>query len=340
MSQPRRIVMVTGSYPPDACGVGAYAARLVTELRSQGAEVAVYNKGPWSLRNVSHVANEIRQLKPDVVHIQYPTVGFNRSLGPQALAIMLENVVTTIHEVSQVHLLRRFSLLPFSIGSKAILFTNQFERDYALRFAPWIAKRSHIVPLGGSIPQLTGSIAVRNPLDVVCFGLIRPQKGIEDFIEAAAESKRRKLPFQFTLVGMQDPRFIDYFEDLKRQTHGLPIEWQIGLDDDAVAKRLSKAAFAYLPFPDGATERRTSMIALLAQGIAVLTTASPMTPDIFKSEMQIVANPSTAVDALTQLAADPAALTTQVRRGVQLAHRFDWPPIARRHLEIYESILK
>jgi glycosyltransferase involved in cell wall biosynthesis len=328
--------MMTGSYPPDACGVGGYTARLTQELRSLGAHVDVYSRGPWGALDSNRIAKEIRELRPDVTHIQYPTVGFNRSLGPQMVSLKADTVITTIHEVSQVHPFRRLSLYPFSFASRALLFSNQFDCDYATRFAPWISSKTHIIPLGSSIPQLTERPS-RDIRDVVCFGLIRPQKGIEEFISAAAESKRRGLAFNFTVIGMKDPRFEDYFNKLQKSAEGLPLRWELGLEDTAVAARLSKAAFAYMAYPDGATERRTSMIALLAQGLAVVTTASAMTPDIFKSEMTIAQTPSNAVEKLSALAASSRAIQSTVDKGLALAQRFEWPAIARRHLEIYES---
>jgi glycosyltransferase involved in cell wall biosynthesis len=336
--KPLRVVMVTGSYPPEPCGVGGYTARLVKELKSQGVDVHVYREGPWGIGNTSRIVNHIHKLNPDVTHIQYPTVGFNRSLGPQALSLKLKNTVATIHEVSQVHSLRRLSLYPFSFGCRALLFSNQYDRDYATRFAPWINQKSHIVPLSSSIP-LFAEKSERDIDDVICFGLIRPQKGIEEFIEAAAESKRRNLPFRFTIVGMMDPRFLDYATSLRKIAADLPLAWELGLDDAAVAERISKAAFAYMAYPDGATERRTSLIALLAQGLAVLTTASNMTPTVFKSELILVENPKLAVEKLTELAGNRNALNATIRNGIELAKRFDWPQIASRHIAIYRSLL-
>lgn len=333
-----RIAMVTGSYPPDACGVGGYTARLVQELSFHGHDVHVLKNGPWGIVDVPRLNREISLINPDIVHIQYPTVGFNRSLGPQGLSLCHPNVVVTVHEVSQVHVLRRLSLYPFSLRSKALFFSNQFDRDYATAFAPWISSKTHIIPLGSSIPQNSEPEVTNDPQDVVCFGLIRPQKGLEDFIEAAAESKRQGLPFVFTFVGMKDPRFEDYYWNLKKLSEDLPIRWEMDLDDQAVAKRLAKATFAYMPYPDGATERRTSMIAMLAQGIAVLTTASEMTPDLFKNNLSIAADPKSAVQIIKTLSHHPVQLAEQVRKGVEVAKKFDWPAIAERHIEIYKSI--
>lgn len=338
MTPSLRIAMITGSYPPDACGVGGYTARLVHELSLHGHDVHILKNGPWELSDIPRLNSQIRQIKPDIVHIQYPTVGFNRALGPQGISLCHSNVVVTVHEVSQVHFLRRLSLYPFSIRSKALLFSNQFDRDYATAFAPWISSKTYIVPLGGSIPQITATDATQDPHDVVCFGLIRPQKGLEEFIEAAAESKRRGLPFVFTFVGMKDPRFEDYYWSLKKTSAELPIRWEMDLDDQAVAKRLAKATFAYMPYPDGATERRTSMIALVAQGIAVLTTASEMTPDIFKDSLMIAANPKEAVEIVETLSRHPERLADQVRKGIDLAKKFDWSVIANRHIELYKTI--
>lgn len=332
------ILMVTGSLPPEACGVGGYTARLVEELRSQGSHVDILHEGPWGLSNAWRLNRKINTFKPNLVHIQYPTVGFDRALGPQMLSLLQKRVVVTIHEVSQVHWLRRLSLYPFSFRSKALLFSNQYDCDYAAHFAPWIHGKTHIVPLGSSLPKI--STHTKDPYDVVCFGLIRPQKGIEDFIEAAAESQRRYLPFRFTLVGMKDPRFEDYFNSLVEKTKSLPVHWDIGLDNEATAARLSRATYAYMPFPDGATERRTSLLALLAQGIAVVTTETSMTPHAFKSQLMLASNPGAAVDHIQRMSRDPSLLARTVQQGTALAKSYEWPSIAARHIEIYDSILR
>ena len=88
-----RIMIVSGSVPPEPCGVGDHAARLARELSErQGMEVAILTsewikpepqgkvaffplvkRGPGGLRAAFA---SLAEWKPDIVHIQWPTQGY------------------------------------------------------------------------------------------------------------------------------------------------------------------------------------------------------------------------------------------------------------------------
>ncbi len=88
-----RIMIVSGSVPPEPCGVGDHAARLAQELSERdGVEVAiltsewiqpeqqgkvaffpVVKRGPGGLRAAFAF---LAEWKPDIVHIQWPTQGY------------------------------------------------------------------------------------------------------------------------------------------------------------------------------------------------------------------------------------------------------------------------
>ena len=88
-----RIMIVSGSVPPEPCGVGDHAARLAQELSERdGVEVAiltsewikpepqgkvaffpVVKRGPGGLRAAFA---SLAEWKPDIVHIQWPTQGY------------------------------------------------------------------------------------------------------------------------------------------------------------------------------------------------------------------------------------------------------------------------
>lgn len=88
-----RIMIVSGSVPPEPCGVGDHAARLARELSErEGVEVAILTsewikpepqgkvaffplvkRGPGGLRAAFA---SLVEWKPDIVHIQWPTQGY------------------------------------------------------------------------------------------------------------------------------------------------------------------------------------------------------------------------------------------------------------------------
>lgn len=77
---PIRILMVSTEYPPMPGGVGKYTANLTQSLRQLGLEVRVvcnekgegdyFGLSPYNEDNSGVISNAIRDLKPDLVHIQ------------------------------------------------------------------------------------------------------------------------------------------------------------------------------------------------------------------------------------------------------------------------------
>ena len=115
-----RLLMITGTFPPMRCGVGEYTETLVRSLtRQPGVEVGVLTdreasvREPgdpfrvfpvieeWRAAEFSKVASVVREFRPDLVHIQYPTLAYRNWL-PWLLPLRLQwlglPVVQTWHE--------------------------------------------------------------------------------------------------------------------------------------------------------------------------------------------------------------------------------------------------
>ena len=82
-----RVAMISGSYPPQPCGVGDYTARLVSELRAAKVEVDVFTTAldegrrdppahgeitDWRLSTWWQASRLLLDRQYDVVHLQYP----------------------------------------------------------------------------------------------------------------------------------------------------------------------------------------------------------------------------------------------------------------------------
>ena len=117
-----KVAFVTGPCPPAECGVGDYTACLGKALQICGSETQVITAGDWNLLGALAVSRRLRQQKFDIVHIEYPTVGFGYKLGPQALSLLRSSVLT-IHEASQRRILRKLALYPFAIRPEHVIFT-------------------------------------------------------------------------------------------------------------------------------------------------------------------------------------------------------------------------
>jgi glycosyltransferase involved in cell wall biosynthesis len=335
-----RVVMTVGSFPPRGCGAEDYAALLADVLGQIGADIRIVAAGKHDLLCLRSLVQEILRLRPAIVHIQYPTTGYRKSLVPQALSMVMANVpvVTTVHEFSQAHFLRQASNLPFALGSQALVFTTEYERQSFLSWFPWVEKRTRIIPIASNISLLMGTVE-RDPLKVVHFGLIRPEKGLEDFLKLAKLARDAGRPYRFTVVGEPVARFGPYLKNLKKDTDDLPVEWKIGLPAEEVARCLAGSRFAYVPFPDGASERRASLLAVLGNGAVVITTQGSQTPKELEKVVRFATSPPRALELLDELVLDVEQADALSSKAREYASRFTWRSISKAHFQLYEQIL-
>ncbi|MDH5666810.1 MAG: hypothetical protein OEY86_02215 [Nitrospira sp.] len=331
-----KIAMITGSYPPNVCGAGDYTERLVNSLEQRGLSVEVITGGRWGLSDAPAVLKRIKVCGADITHIQYPTVGYGRQLGPQLIGLAMRGVVT-IHEASQTHVLRRLSLFPL-LSSRHIVFTNSYERDYVSGIAPWVRDRSSVIPIGSNIAQ--GKAGDERGLnEVIYFGLIRPAKGLEEVVDLAAMIKQRALGMTVRIVGLSLKEHESYLDGLRRKAADLPMVWELGLSDQETADRIATASIAYVPFPDGASERRGSLLALLANGVVTVTTRGAHTPQVLDQVVEFADSPEQALSIIESVRKDGLRRMALSERSVQYAGAFSWPDIADRHIQLYRSIL-
>jgi glycosyltransferase involved in cell wall biosynthesis len=330
------VVLITGSYPPDICGVADYTERLYECLKEADIGVFVYTGKPWELRNAARVNRELSAMSADIYHIQYPATGYGWKLGPQLLSL-LRPLVVTIHECSQGHILRQLSLLLFTVRARKIIFTNDYERRYATRFAPWIKKRSTLIPIGNNVP-LASTIEKAAGKVVTCFSLIRPLKGIEQVLEMARIFKAKASAFSVRVVGTVLPGNEEYYAQLRDRSRDLPIEWCLGLEGPSLSYALAKTEVAYLPFPDGASERRSSLIAMLANGAAVITTRGLHTPIDLNNVVLFADSADEAVLLVESVFGDDASRTSLQRAALKHAVKYSWTTIRDEHLAVYDEL--
>jgi glycosyltransferase involved in cell wall biosynthesis len=323
-----RIAMITGSYPPDVCGVGDYTFHLVEALKQQGMEVSVIRWNRPDLKSIKNVIGVINDFAPAVVQLQYPTVGFGHSIVPQFMNLLMPCVVT-LHEVSQLHILRRLSLY---------LFTSEYERRYARSYAPWITQKSSVVPIGSSIPSSSRE-KMRKANEIIYFGLIRPNKGVENVLSLAACIKEQGVELNIRMVGKIQPGQNMYFQYLQTLSKDLPVIWNVALSDNELADLLGSSKIAYMPYPDGASERRSSLLAVLANGIATITTEGKYTPKELEDVVLYAHSPKDALSLAIKLREDNALRVRLEATGQDYLKKFTWEAIAAAHKNIYHELV-
>jgi len=332
-----KVALVTGLCPPGRCGVGDYTACLGNALKATGVETHVITSGDWNLLGALAVSKSLRLQKLDIVHIEYPTFGFGMKLGPQGLSL-LQSCVITIHEASQARIKGRLMLFPFTVRPEHMIFTSCFERGFVTKWAPWIDRVSSVIPLGSNI-VVTAQERPHSLSEILYFGFIRPKKGLEQVLELGNLIRLAGLPLIVRIIGGVLPNHAAYFDQLKVKATGLPIIWDCDLSEEQVAKKLAESSIAYLPYSDGASERRGTLKAALLGGLAVITTRGPHTPRDLEGVVRFCRNPEEALAAARSLIESPEETSIMARRAVEYGQRYTWERIAKLHLEVYESVL-
>jgi glycosyltransferase involved in cell wall biosynthesis len=351
-----RVVLVTGSVPPAICGVGDYTVHLADALRDAGVRAEVYHRDDWSWGSRHAVLRELRARTPDLLHLQYPSVAYGKSKVPGWLAWRFRDapLVVTAHEYGAIYShpwwyplprgLRTFG--PFVLRAEDMIFSSEEERERVLRWAPWMRSRSRVLPIGSNIPR-PGPDEVRAarrgageaPPGVVHFGQLVPRKGLEDVVELARLAAGRGGLPPVSVLGGCPPAERGYGDARAGELEAAGAEVLRDLPPDGIGGHLAAARYAYLPFPDGASPKRTTLLAALDAGCVVLTRHGPPTPGWIRECTVPVDSAAETRERIQALERDPET-RARIRRAAEDARRlFSWEGIARRHVDLYEHAL-
>lgn len=333
-----KITLISGGSPPGECGVADYTVQLAKALRAINIEAEVFSAERWRMRDIGEISQLLQKQNADILHLQYPSRGFGHRLGPQLLALRKKSVVT-LHEASAAHILRKLSLYPFTIRHEHLIFTSEYERQFAKQWAPWIGPSSSIIPIGSNISPASVDVP-RNCNEIAYFGLIMPGKGLEQVLELARILKERQPGISVRVIGKPTPEHKSYLERLRNKAAQLPLIWDTDLNNKQIAERLTQVAIAYLPFPDGASERRGSLKAIWSCGVAAVTTKGRQTPKEYEGLAQWAHDPVQAFELIQYLRQDRSARDILRKRTADYMRRFRWSLIAKLHGNVYERVLQ
>jgi glycosyltransferase involved in cell wall biosynthesis len=326
-----KVSVIAGSLPPQVCGVGDFTGALIDALRSRGVTVNVTHREHWRLRDIPRLLRALRAEKADVIHLQYPTHGFRRSLVPHLLHLGLAGRLrlTTLHDYGGQRWPIRLGMSVFTFGGHLVV-TGSLDRSALVKRLPWTRSRLSVIPIGSNIPG--GQWEPSGTFTIVHFGMLRPEKGIEDMIHLARLCTQLGRPYRTVIVGAAVPHARDYAESLFRLSEGSGVEWHLDVSPDRVSEILRHAHVAYLSPPCGVHERRGTLLAAAANGLPIVAKVDWETPAFLRDHVIAAASPQEALSAIDNLRhADQ--LAEQSGRSIALAGMFSWATIADRYIE-------
>lgn len=280
------VTVVTGSFPPEVCGVGDYTCRL---LEAAPASWRLFKEDDWSLKSSFAIIKRFLSLKTPYVIIQYPTQGYGWSILPHILTIFGKitrryRSVWVLHEYMSLSKKSRLMLDFVSHFSDLIVFTTEPERNHAcaqLLFSNRL--RTTIIPILSNIPRSPQLLHFRaRAIDLAYFGHIRPNKGLEVFVKVVSMAKNVNPSLRISVIGEVPVGYEGYACSIARECEQSGIDMRIGLSDEAVADELANVKILYLPFKDGVSARRGSVLAGLSNGALIAASVGKMTPGEMK----------------------------------------------------------
>ncbi len=363
-----RVIQVVGSFPPEPCGIGDYTARLTAALAQQGVEAVVLTRHSagdrpsrvttidglrkWSLSGVAGLLRVVRGLRPDLIHVQYPGLGYGYSLAPHLLtafvALTRIPVVVTLHEYERAHWLRRLSEALLAACATSVVFTTSQEQAHAVRRIGWLVPSlhcAHVIVIGSNLPEgeATGA-AGYNRSEFSYWGMFHPGKGIEKVLGGFALAVRRAEDLRLTLVGARRQKDERYIERLQELVDRLGVRQRVmfcfDLSGEDTIGVLKRCCAVILPYGDGATFRRGTLVAALRLGLPVVSTRGPDTPSELVDERSILfaADEGGIADLLLRLRSESDLRDRLSSGAAALGERFDWRDIACRHMVLYEKL--
>jgi glycosyltransferase involved in cell wall biosynthesis len=352
-----RVLLVAGSYPPMRCGVGDYTGRLVLALRKEALDVSVLTSvqamgavSTWRAGVAETFASAAGRFAPEIVHIQFPTQGYDSVDGLVEIALHARRrlrlpLVVTFHEflappVTRQHL----GILALARHANAIIAVRPQFRARLSWLARLALRGREVRQIGSAsaIPASAQSEAERQAVRrgfgrgeaklVAFFGFSYPHKGV-DLLFRIADPAQHHL----VVIGelMPDDAYHGQLRALAASDGWDGKVTFTGFVEPARAAELLAAAdAAVFPYRNGGGDWNSSLHAALSQDTFVLTTSHERSGYDPRSNVYY-ARPG-AVDEMRG-----ALLRHQgTRRRRQHEGDAGWRAIALQHQAVYASLLQ
>lgn len=372
-----KIGLISGEFPPMPGGVGDFTRILAENMREQGHSVFVLSRAGsanarlpvstvagWGAGCLPQMRRWARRCGVDLVNLQFQTAAYDMSpfihFTPEIIGAP---VITTFHDLRYPYLfpkagpLRDWIVMRLARASRGVIATNR-EDEQRLRSA----SHRQMIPIGSSIKRRTLSASERvdrrqrlgaaDGLLLGHFGFVRPIKGVDYLIEALARLRNSGRNVRLVFIGARSNMadggadsgyLLALDERIRRLNLEDAVHWTGFLPDDDVSAWLSAVDIVVLPYVDGASFRRSSLIAALHQGCAIITTEPALAEPAFAHGNNLWLVPPRSSEsienAVLQLLSEPQRLDALRAGAERLSQTFDWQRITRNTIAFFQSCL-
>lgn len=335
-------------------------------------------RGPFLSRRIDlrSVLCSLKATGAAIAHVQYQTGAYEMRPTVNFLPWLLRlrwggATVVTFHDVRVPYLFpkagpaREWVNRFMARTADACIATNP---EDAARLKAWGVKRLELIPIGSNIPnnpplgydrrawrQRWG--AGEGTTLLAYFGFLNSSKGLDDLLRALVRLRERgdyRLLMVGGGLGSSDPTnraTATQLADLARQ---LGVEssltWTGYLEPREVSAALLSADMAVLPYADGASFRRGSLLAVLEHGLPLVTTEGvpgpgvegnwPLLVDGENALLVKVGDVEGLAAAVGRVAGDARSRHRLSEGARALSGFFSWASIAESHARLYGQLHK
>ena len=329
----------------------------------------------WGRRVREDVEAVMAEWQADLLHIQYQTGAYQMKPAINLLPSRLDlPTAVTFHDLRMPYLgpkvapLRRYVTRLLIESSAGVVVTNaedlaRLAGDPSLVADPDMysfARPLHpppvLIPIGANIAvqPLPDRAALREKLGVAAdgflvayFGLINQSKGVHTVIESLQylPETTRLVLIGGAALGARDQ---EYGQVVQATLERLGLHERVTrtgyLSAEEVSRTLQAADAAALPFVDGASYRRGSLLAALAHGLPTITTFPrvPIDPPLRHNRNVQLIDPGDPINLaleIERLASDSGLRAQLADAGKVVARAFRWETIAAQHISLYQRLL-
>lgn len=325
----------------------------------------------WDFSCWAIVSRLLQQTGADILNVQYQTAAYQMHPAVDLLPWRLRlqrgrpGFIVTFHDLKLPYLfpkagpVRRWVTQALIRGGDATIVTNVEDGMLAESFG---ARNVHLLPIGSNIePQAPPGYqrerwrqrwGVHPDEILLCyFGFLNESKGGETLLRALSRlrdsGEKVKLLMIGGKVGSSDPTNVAYLRRMEALVEELglqdSVDWTDYVEGPEVSANFWASDICVLPYRDGVSFRRGTLMAALAHGMPILSTQPRVSiPEIVEGENMALVPPEDA-EALAfrirELVASPEERSRLGRGAADLAQRFSWTAIAESTLLVYERTL-
>lgn len=356
-----RIGLVYPWNPNRADAIADYSERLAAELKSNGVDAEVHRPKGW-FRTLRAVPSAGRRDSHRTVIVQYNPFSWGRwgfapglllGIAITRLVFRATRVVIMVHEPYVPRegvrgwLMGSWQRAQLRVALKLshtrLASTEQFARELS-RFWPRLPVTT--LPVGSSLPderrERDAERARRQIGDHIVIATLSSghESHLRGFVIGAvtAIAERVEGPIALLMLGSGNSTS----PELRALPHVSYFDAPGYLDASSLAKALATADVFLAPYMDGASGRRTGLIAALQHGIAIVTTIGPGSDELLCATDALLRSATRSSSEFAALAVEVVTNQSEWNRlrtdARELYDRlFAWPAICGRLLDQLEG---